>query len=199
MVHAHPAAMWLMLASAITAAVCCLLAGRTVPWQGRQAAVAMAAGMIVLSTGLGETGLGEDGLGEDGLGEGFTVLVAAGWILSAMVGTAGLRGHPAAVACCHRAVGGVVMAACALAALPVRGGGHATAHVGHGIPQLSALTGIAVLAMVVWAAVEHRSGRARRSPPGRRARLQDRLSDVLLGLEPIAMSIGLVAMWAGHA
>jgi len=74
---AHPAALTLMIVSTLVAAACALAAGRAVPWQGKQAAVVMAGGMIALVV---------PGIDPPG------VVIAAAWVLSAMIGTAGPRG-----------------------------------------------------------------------------------------------------------
>lgn len=168
--------MWLMIGAAITAAACCLAAGRAVPWQGRQSAIAMALGMVLLAI--------------FGAAPGVTLLVGVGWIASAMVGTIGLRGHAAARMCFHRAVGSVAMAACAFAAL---GGGSGSppaqsAHAGHGVSApfavVSAIGVVAVLGMTLLDRRTHRRGAAHR-----RTRR-------LLEAEGAAMALGLVAMWA---
>ncbi|MGO4680548.1 hypothetical protein [Microbacterium sp. 2MCAF23] len=174
----HMAATVLMIGSAIAAAACCLGAGRVVPsavpWQARQSAVVMALGMVALCAG-----------GHDAR---ILLLVAVSGIVSAMLGVAGTRGRTHADACFHRALGGVVMAVCALAMLrtevvtganPGSTGGVAAAaaagpgHAGHGgIVPLSvvAATGVTVLlGLMLFARVRHRTVLGRAAAVGARA------------------------------
>ena len=173
----HTAATVLMIGSAIAAAACCLGAGRVVPsavpWQARQSAVVMALGMVALCAG-----------GHDAR---ILLLVAVSGIVSAMLGVVGTRGRTHADACFHRALGGVVMAVCALAMLrtevvtganPGSSGGVAAAaagpgHAGHGgIVPLSvvAAAGVAVLlGLMLFARVRHRADLGRAAAVGARA------------------------------
>lgn len=145
----------LMIGSAITAAACCLGAGRlvprAVPWQARQSAVVMALGMLALCAGDGDARL--------------LLLVAVAGIGSAMLGVVGTRGLAHAGTCFHRALGCVVMAMCALALLGAgagRGAVASTGHAGHGalVPMsLLAGAGVAVLlALMLAARVRHHAG-----------------------------------------
>lgn len=169
-----------MLVATVVATACALAAGRAVPWQGRQLAVVMAAGMFVLCAPVPGAAAVEVP----------RVLVAAVWTLSSMLGTAGLRGRPEAEGCRHRAVGGVVMTLCLMGGSARMPGSadqvHAVHQHGVGAP-LPILGALAVLTMVVWTVVG-----VHRSTPDARTR-------TLLHLEAWAMTIGLVAMWLGHA
>lgn len=201
----HAAAMLLMVGSAITAAACCLLAGRLapreVPWQARQSAVVMAAGMIALTARGGDARL--------------VLLVAVAGLASAMLGVVGTRGRPHAAACFHRALGCIVMAASALALLgasarPVPAAAEGT-HAGHGgaVPlAFVAVIGVAgLLALMLAAHVRHRTGAA----PGDRGRVAGRERTGrasaavaqrsvdgrrLLEAEGVAMAVSLVVMAA---
>lgn len=162
-------AMALMLLTSLVAAACALAAGRALPWQGRQAAVAMPLGMLAL------------------LSPGIPALAVAGvWMLSAMLGTAGLRGRPESANCCHRALGLLAMV------LTLVGGGvvagPAASHAAHGLAGgLPALAAVAVIAVVVWSAAGVHHG-----APERRTRR-------LLIAEAWAISVGLVGMLLLHA
>ncbi|MDQ4214577.1 hypothetical protein [Microbacterium capsulatum] len=181
----HETAMWLMIGSAITAAVCCLGAGRlsrgaAVPWQGRQSAVVMAAGMVLLWA--------------DGADARIALLVAAAGLCSAMLGAAGIRGRSHAGACFHRAFGCIVMTLCAFASIgaahPAAGGvapGVAVggAHGGHGgaVPA-GVLAAAGVLVLLVLMTAE----RVRHRPAGAAG------VRLLLEAEGAAMAISLIAM-----
>ena len=196
----HAAVLLLMIGSAITAAVCCLVAGgvmpRAVPWQARQSAVVMALGMIVLCAGDGDARI--------------LLLVAVAGIVSAMLGVVGTRGRPHADACFHRALGCVVMAVCALAMLGARSGAPEPAplgfgHAGHGaVVPMSAAAAIgvaALLGLMVLARVRHR-GAAGAPVPGAAAaggaaatpRRGAPRGRILLEAEGAAMAVSLVVM-----
>ncbi|MGJ0390553.1 hypothetical protein [Microbacterium sp. CGR1] len=139
-----PAAPWLMALAAVVSAAACVAAWRAVPWQGRQSALIMAAAMIVIAATAGDAMVG--------LALGIVLLV------SAMLGTAGVRGTPAAATCCHRALVSLVMAICSFESLSTgeslaEAGGHG----GHGLDGLlSALVivgVIGVIGVVLWTVV----------------------------------------------
>lgn len=165
--------MTLMVASAIVAAACCLAAGRSVPWQGRQSVLVMAVAMIAMAAAAGDA----------------RILLLAGFalIVSAMLGTAGLRGRPTVRACCHRALGSLVMSLCAFGGLAhggmVAGSGHGS-HLN--TDAVGSLTTLGVLLLVTWTIAERFRPHVRRS--GSR----------LLTVESWAMTAGVVAMWAAH-
>ncbi|VXB18891.1 conserved membrane hypothetical protein [Microbacterium sp. 8M] len=184
----HAAVMLLMAGSAITAAVCCLLAGRVapgaVPWQARQSAVVMALGMIVLCVATGDPGV--------------LLLVTACGIGSAMLGVVGIRGRVHADACFHRALGCVVMAVCALALLGARGAAAGSAvpvagHSAHGalVPMtvVAVLAAAALLGLMVIARVRH--GGVAVATGRRRSQ-----GWILLETEGAAMALSLVVMAA---
>ncbi|MCS3441949.1 hypothetical protein [Microbacterium phyllosphaerae] len=136
-----PAAPWLMALAAVVSAAACIAVWRAVPWQGRQTALIMAAAMIVIAATGGDAMIG--------LVLGIVLLV------SAMLGTAGVRGTPAAATCCHRALVSLVMAICSFESLStgeavVQAGGHG----GHGLDGLlSALVIVGVVGVVLWTVV----------------------------------------------
>lgn len=167
-----------MAVAALVSAVACLAARRAVPWQGRQAALVMAAGMLLMATGV-----------LDPLGG---VVLGALLLLSAMLGTMGVRGTPSAPACCHRALGSLVMAVCMFdsASTPgtVAGTETATGHGGHGLGGvLSAFVVVGTLAVVGWAVVA----------PWRRPELHRGGAVRSLTVESWAMAGGVVVMCAG--
>ncbi|CAD5138477.1 MULTISPECIES: hypothetical protein [unclassified Microbacterium] len=168
-----PAASWLMAAAALVSAGACLAARRAVPWQGRQAAVVMAAGMLLMATG--------------GTGPLGALLIGALLLVSGMIGTMGVRGATSAAPCCHRALGSLVMAICAFhGAAGSVGQGVVTSagHGGHGLGgALGALVLLGTLSVVAWTIAAGWRTTAHR---GRAARL--------LAVESWAMAIGVVAM-----
>lgn len=165
-----------MIVSAVVAVACCLLAGRSVPWQGRQTVVVMAVAMIGMALSAGDPGV--------------SLLAGAALILSAMLGTGGLRGTTAARACCHRALGSLVMAVCAFAGVTH---GSVAVHMGHGahspMDAVAALAALGVVLLVGWTVIDRF-----RSHVPRTARAASRL---LTG-ESWAMTVGVVAMWVAH-
>ena len=140
-----PAASWLMALSAVVSATACLGMWRSVPWQGRQSALVMAAAMITVAAGGG---------GDTMIGLVLGVVLLA----SAMLGTAGVRGTPGANACCHRALVSLVMAICSFESLStgqaMAGAVEVGAHGGHGLGGLlSALVIVGVIGVVLWTVV----------------------------------------------
>jgi len=143
-----PAAPWLMAAAAIVSAVACIAAWSAVPWQGRQAALIMAAVMLTIALTEGDALTG--------------LVFGAVLLLSAMLGTMGVRGTPSAATCCHRALVSLVMAICSFESVPgstTGGTGAATevavaAHGGHGLNGvLSVLVLVGVVGVVLWTIV----------------------------------------------
>lgn len=164
-----------MALAAVISAAACVAVWRAVPWQGRQSALIMAAAMVAMAV--------TDGDALSGLVLGIVLLV------SAMLGTAGVRGTPAAATCCHRALVSLVMAICSFESLStgeavVESGGHG----GHGLDGLlSALVVAGAIGVVLWTVVSewvlvpvHQ---------GRTARL--------LAIESWAMAAGATAMCVG--
>lgn len=173
-----PAAPWLMAAAALVSAVACLAAWRAVPWQGRQSALVMAAGMLLLAAP------GHDPL--LGLALGAVLLV------SAMLGTMGVRGTPAAAECCHRALVSLVMAVCAFdGAVAATGADRAVTPTGHGAHGLGGLLSVfvivGVIGVVLWTVVA-----AWVLPPVHRGR-----TGRLLATESWAMAAGVAVMCLG--
>lgn len=139
-----------MALAAVVSAAACLAAWRDVPWQGRQSALVMAGAMVALAV----------------VEPGAVAALVLGLVLllSAMLGTVGVRGTPAAAACCHRALASLVMAICAFEGATSGGGtavrsaaGSAAAsavHGGHGSHGftgiLSVLTVVGVVSVVLW-------------------------------------------------
>ena len=167
-----------MAAAAVVSAVACLAAGRAVPWQGRQSSLVMAAGMLVLAVP-----------GIDALTR---LVLGAVLLVSAMLGTVGVRGTASAGTCCHRALVSLVMAACAFdgaaVASPVEPAVAPTGHGGHGLGGvLSALVMIGAAAVVRWTVVA-----AWFAPPLHRGR-----TGRLLATESWAMAAGVAVMCLG--
>lgn len=168
-----------MALAAVVSAVACLAAGRSVPWQGRQSALVMAGAMLLIPV--------VDGDASIGLAVGIVLLV------SAMLGTAGVRGTSPAAACCHRALVSLVMAMCAFEGLATgEGAVGMSGHGGHGLTGvLSGLMVLGTIAVVLWTVVEelvlapaHRS-----THRGRAARM--------LAIESWAMAVGVTVMCVG--
>ncbi|WP_311260100.1 hypothetical protein [Microbacterium sp. WCS2018Hpa-9] len=174
--HLLPAASWLTALAAVVSAIACVGAGRAVPWQGAQTSLIMAAAMVVAAV--------TDGDATTGLVLGVVLL------LSAMLGTVGVRGTPSAASCCHRALVSVVMAVCAFESAstdetPAVGAG---SHGGHGLDGLlSVLVTAGVIGVVLWT-VAAEWLRAR-SPHSRTARL--------LAVESWAMAGSVAVMGVG--
>lgn len=130
-----------MALAAVVSAAACVAVWRAVPWQGRQSALIMAGAMLVIAVSGGDAMIG--------LVLGIVLLV------SAMLGTAGVRGTPAAATCCHRALVSLVMAICSFESLStgealVESGGHG----GHGLDGLLSVLVIAgVIGVVLWTVV----------------------------------------------
>lgn len=164
-----------MALAAVVSAAACVAVWRAVPWQGRQSALIMAAAMVAMAV--------TDGDALSGLVLGIVLLV------SAMLGTAGVRGTPSAASCCHRALVSLVMAACAFESLStgeavVESGGHG----GHGLDGLlSALVVAGVIGVVLWTVVSEWV--LVPAHQGRTARL--------LAIESWAMAAGVSVMCVG--
>ncbi|MEU4016561.1 hypothetical protein AB0E56_14970 [Microbacterium sp. NPDC028030] len=180
MEHLLPAAPWLMAAAATVSAVACLAAWRAVPWQGRQSALVMAAAMLILAATDGEPLIG--------------LVLGVVLLLSAMLGTMGVRGTAAAATCCHRAVVSLVMAICAFqgasvaVAVSPATGSVAAGHGGHGMSgALSVLVLVGVVGVVLWTVVGERV--VAPVHRGRTARL--------LTTESWAMAAGVAVMCLG--
>ncbi|MBC6494024.1 hypothetical protein [Microbacterium sp. 4-7] len=142
--HLLPAAPWLMALAAVVSAAACIAVWRAVPWQGRQSALIMAAAMIVIAVSGGDPLIG--------------LVAALVLLVSAMLGTAGVRGTPAAATCCHRALVSLVMAICSFESLStgqaMAGAAEVGAHGGHGLGGLlSALVIVGVIGVVLWTVV----------------------------------------------
>ena len=164
---------WLMIAPALISVVLCLAAGRRVPWQGRQAVIVMAVAMIAMALTEKDPRV--------------SLLAGAVLLISAMIGTAGLRGAAGAPSCCHRALGCVVMAVCAFSGLARSGIPMPTAHGSHlGADAVAVLGAIGVGALVGWTIL---SGIRRPAPARTRKRML---------VEEWAMTAGVVLMWAMH-
>lgn len=164
-----------MALAAVVSAAACVAVWRAVPWQGRQSALVMAGAMLVVAASDGQPMIG--------------LAVALLLLVSAMLGTAGVRGTPAAATCCHRALVSLVMAICSFESLSTGQASVETAgHGGHGLDGLlSALVIIGVAGVVLWTVVAewvlvpvHR---------GRTARL--------LAVESWAMAAGVTVMCLG--
>lgn len=130
-----------MALAAVLSAAACVAVWRAVPWQGRQSALIMAGAMIVIAVSGGDAMIG--------------LVLGIVLLASAMLGTAGVRGTPAAATCCHRALVSLVMAICSFESLStgealVESGGHG----GHGLDGvLSVLVVAGVIGVVLWTVV----------------------------------------------
>ena len=134
-----------MAAAGIVAAVATLSARRAVPWQGRQAVLVMATTMIVtaLMGGIPLVGL----------------VLGALLLLSAMLGTLGVRGTPAAGDCFRRALIAVLMAVCSFESASTGAAVQTVvpsgAHGGHGglSGVLTVVIVAGVIGVVLWTVV----------------------------------------------
>ncbi|WP_144877071.1 hypothetical protein [Microbacterium sp. 1.5R] len=96
--HLVPAAPWLLALAGVVSGVACLAAGRGVPWQARQMALLRSAALLALAFGGGETLP--------------RLVIGVALLLSAMIGTIGVRGSKSAPMCFHRALVSLVLAIC---------------------------------------------------------------------------------------
>lgn len=169
-----------MAAAALVSAAACVAAWRAVPWQGRQSALVMAVAMLVVAVSDGGAG----------------VLLGVVLLVSAMLGTVGVRGTPAAPACCHRALVSLVMAVCAFqsatvsttASTVVSASGASAGHGGHGLTGILSILGMAgVIGVVLWTVVAELF-----AEPVHRGRVGR-----LLTIESWAMAAGVVVMCLG--
>ncbi|MBT2494792.1 hypothetical protein J7E45_04160 [Microbacterium sp. ISL-59] len=137
-----PAAPWLLTAAAVIAAAASLAAGRAVPWQGRQVVLVMAAAMLVTAI--------TDGAPTVGL------VLGAVLLLSAMLGTVGVRGTRDAAGCFRRALVALLLAVCSFESVATGTAPDPGAHGGHG--GLSGLMAVLVVAgvigVVLWNVIE---------------------------------------------
>lgn len=164
-----------MAAAAIVSAAACVAAWRAVPWQGKQSALVMAVAMLLVAVSDGAPGTG--------------LILGAALLVSAMIGTMGVRGTPAAATCCHRALVSLVMAICAFESAST---GEAVASTGHGHGQgmsglLSVVVIVGVIGVVLWTVVAEWF--LEPVHHGRTARL--------LATEAWAMAAGLAVMCLG--
>ncbi|PRB16588.1 hypothetical protein [Microbacterium sp. MYb62] len=142
-----PAAPWLLVGAAVVAVVASLIAGRSVPWQGRQAVMIMAAAMVATAL-VGDVAM-------------VGLVLGAVLLLSAMLGTVGVRGTPAAGECFRRALIAVLLAVCSFegaatgAATGVAAEASTGVHGGHGglSGLLSVLIVAGVIGVVLWTVV----------------------------------------------
>jgi hypothetical protein len=139
-----PAAPWLLVGAAVVAVVASLIAGRSVPWQGRQVMI-MAAAMVATAL-VGDVAM-------------VALVLGAVLLLSAMLGTVGVRGTPAAGECFRRALIAVLLAVCSFESAATGAGAAAEAstgvHGGHGglSGLLSVLIVVGVIGVVLWTVV----------------------------------------------
>lgn len=164
-----------MALAAVVSAAACVAVWRVVPWQGRQTSLIMAAVMVAMAV--------TDGDATSGLVLGGLLL------LSAMLGTVGVRGTPSAASCCHRALVSLVMAVCAFENVSTGPAvADANGHAAHGFDGLlSGFVIVGVIGVVLWTLVSERM--RVRSPRSKTARL--------LAIESWAMAAGVTAMCVG--
>ncbi|MFK0240830.1 hypothetical protein ACIQTX_08205 [Microbacterium sp. NPDC090281] len=138
-----PAAPWLLVGAAVVAVVASLIAGRSVPWQGRQAVMIMAAAMVATAL-VGGVAM-------------VALVLGAVLLLSAMLGTVGVRGTPAAGECFRRALIAVLLAVCSFESAATGAAAEASTgvHGGHGglSGLLSVLIVAGVIGVVLWTVV----------------------------------------------
>lgn len=138
-----PAAPWLLVGAAVIAVVASLIAGRSVPWQGRQAVMIMAAAMVATAL-VGDIAM-------------VGLVLGAVLLLSAMFGTVGVRGTPAAGECFRRALIAVLLAVCSFEGAATGAAAEASTgvHGGHGglSGLLSVLIVAGVIGVVLWTVV----------------------------------------------
>lgn len=129
-----------MALAALVSAAACVGAWRAVPWQGLQSALVMAAVMLGLAVSDRQPGTG--------------LILGAILLVSAMIGTIGVRGTPAAATCCHRALVALVMAICAFQSASSGQLSGPAGHAGHGLSGvLSALGVVGMFGVVLWTVV----------------------------------------------
>lgn len=165
-----------MALSATVSAAACVGAWRAVPWQGRQSALVMAAGMLGLVVTGGDPGAG--------------LLLGAALLVSAMLGTVGVRGTPAAATCCHRALVSLVMALCAFGGAAASAGATGASAHDHGSGLsgiLPALMLVGTVGVVLWTVAAQWL-----LPPVHRGR-----DARLLTVESWAMAVGVAVMGLG--
>lgn len=131
-----------MAAAAVVSAAACVAAWRAVPWQGRQSALVMATAMLLIAVSGGDPTVG--------------LILGAALLVSAMLGTLGVRGTAAAATCCHRALVSLVMAICSFESLAsgrpaAVTGGHD--HGGGLSGVLSVLVIVGVIGVILWTVV----------------------------------------------
>ena len=130
-----PAAPWLLVGAAVVAVVASLIAGRAVPWQGRQTVFVMVAAMVVTAFA-GDIPMVALGLG-------------AVLLLSAMLGTVGVRGTAAAGECFRRALVALLLAVCSFESAATGAAPDVSAGVHGGHAGLSGLLSILIVAGVI--------------------------------------------------
>ncbi len=164
-----------MALAATVSAAACVGAWRVVPWQGRQSALIMAAAMVALAVSGGDPRAG--------------LLLGTALLVSAMLGTVGVRGTPAAAMCCHRALVSLVMALCAFEGVAAASTDPAPAHAhGAGLAGvLPALVIVGTVGVILWTVVAEWL-----LPPVHRGRTAR-----LLTIESWAMAAGVAVMCLG--
>ena len=165
-----------MALAGVISGVACLAAGRGVPWQARQMALLRSASLLALAVAGGETLP--------------RLVIGVALLLSAMVGTIGVRGSRSAPMCFHRAVVSLVLAIClwdtvaaqaaAPASVPAGAHDHGLAFTG----VLSVLGIVGVIGVVLWTIVSERV-----IEPS-----SDRRTDTLLAVESWAMAAGVAVL-----
>lgn len=141
-----PAAPWLLAAAAVVAAAVVLAARRAVPWQGRQSVLVMAAAMFTAAV-TGDVPM-------------IGLALGAVLLLSAMVGTMGVRGTAYAADCFRRALVALLLAVCSFesastGAASTGAAPEVGAHGGHGglSGLLTILIVVGVIGVVLWTVV----------------------------------------------
>ena len=138
-----PAAPWMLALAGVVAGAACIVAGSAAPWQARQMAVVRVVALVLIAT----------------LGDHPLVRVALGVVLllSAMLGTIGVRGSSSTAVCVHRAAVSLVLAICVWDGLTTGQAATPTGHHGSGLSGVLSIAGVVgVIGVVLWTVVADR-------------------------------------------
>lgn len=138
-----PAAPWMLALAGVVAGAACLAAGPASAWQARQMAVVRLVALVLVAV-----------VGDHAL---VRVVLGVALLLSAMVGTVGVRGTSAAVPCVHRAAVSLVLAICLWEGLATGQVAESSAHHGAGLSGVLSIVGVVgVIGVVLWTVVADR-------------------------------------------
>ncbi|MFJ4173649.1 hypothetical protein [Microbacterium sp. NPDC089696] len=166
-----PAAPWMLALAGVVAGAASVAAGPASPWQARQMAVVRLV-VLVLIAGFGDQAL-------------VRVVLGVVLLLSAMIGTVGVRGTSSAASCVHRAAVSLVLAVCLWEGLATGQAVAPTGHHGSGLSGVLSIVGVVgVIGVVLWTVVADRV-----LPPPR-----DRRAARFLTVESWAMAAGVAVL-----